>query len=194
MRKLILSLVALFLFTGFIQAQIGTQGTGVDQSTLGSVSPTSYPYTKISAQPGVVKICYTVPITLGKAASNYSNPFSIPPIYLGDSTKFIGIAWQSNDTCQLTIALQTKNYEYTGGSVTAGTWNTLATATALQASAGNDTLYQKYILPRGTIPSGNTDEVAGSYLGDIARLKVSFANATTVGNSGYLRVWVYLKK
>jgi hypothetical protein len=189
MKKLILSLCALFIFIGFIQAQT------LNVSSNESVTPSAtYPFTKFIDNATYKVVCYTIPVTLAKATNNYSNPFTIPSGYFGDSTKFISASWQSNDTVVATISLQVKNAELTGSSVTAGTWNTAATLVTNQTNAGNDTLYNKYILTRGTVPSGNTDEVACTKFGDIGRVLVTFTTPTTVGNSGYLRLWVYLKK
>ena len=187
MKRILISLIALIaliVFTGFIQAQ--------DVSSV--TNPTTQPFTKFIQYPNLKVIAYSIPLSLAKATTNYSLNGTIPATYLGDSTKVIGVAWQSDDTCQLTLSLQSKNGEFTGGSVTAAKWNTLATLVTNQLNAGNDTLYSKFVLPRGTVASGVTDQVAGAYIGDQLRVKAVFGNPTTVGNGGYLRIWVYLKK
>jgi hypothetical protein len=51
------------------------------------------------------------------------------------------------------------------------------------------------VFQRGAIAAGVTDAVTlAGKIGSEARLKVSFANGTTVGNSGQFRVWAVLPK
>ena len=137
----------------------------------------------------------SIPITLAKSASYYSTEFDIEPYLKHDSTSSImDVVWQSNDTVQATISLETKNTLVTSG--TAGAWNVLACALIYtQLNAGNDTIYARKIVERGSIASGVTDMVSlAGKIGNKARIKVTFTNPTTVGNSGTFRLWAYLVK
>lgn len=136
-----------------------------------------------------------IPISLAKSATNYSAQFNLDGYLPNDSTHFFPILWQSDDTVQVTVALQVQNSIAPAGSAYEGSWQTVATATSVQANAGNDTLYVKSIFQRGTIAPGVSDAVSMSgKVGNVGRLVVTFANPTTVGNSGHFRAWVYLPK
>lgn len=141
-------------------------------------------------------VAYNVPITLAKTGTNYSNPFSLDGYMPADSSHFIPVLWQSNDTVQVTVALQVRSTITTSlGATYKGSWQTAVTLTSVQANAGNDTLYVMNVVQRGTIAPAVTDmaTMAGK-IGNEARLVVTFANPTTVGNSGQFRVWAYLTK
>ncbi len=140
-------------------------------------------------------VAYDIPISLAKAATNYSSSFSLDGYLPFDSTSYFTVLWQSNDTVQVTVALQVRNPLAPSGSSYAGSWQTVATLTSVQANAGNDTLYAMNVFQRGAIAAGVTDAVTlAGKIGSEARLKVSFANGTTVGNSGQFRVWAVLPK
>ena len=140
-------------------------------------------------------ITYDIPISLSKATTNYSQSFSLDGYLPYDSTDYFTVAWQSNDTVQVTIALQVRNTLAPAGTSYLGSWQTVATLTTVQANAGNDTLYAMNVFQRGTIASGVTDAVSmAGKIGNEARLKVTFANPTTVGNGGQFRVWAILPK
>lgn len=143
-----------------------------------------------NAENGVDILYMPIDISLSKAATNYSWEIALPKYVAYDSSSYLAnVEWQSNDTVQATITLETKN------SIGSGSWTTAGTLVTNQLNAGNDTLYAKTILERGTIPSGVLDMVTlGSKLGDKMRVKVVFGNPTTVGNSGTFKLWVYLKK
>lgn len=138
-------------------------------------------------------VSFVVPISLGKAANNYSESFDLWGYTGLDSTSFFPVSWRSNDTVQVTIALQTRNPLSANNSLVDG-WVDAVVLTSVQANAGNDTLWTKYVMTRGHAPT-NTDLVTmGGKYGISGRLRVTFANPTTVGNGGNFRVWVYLKK
>lgn len=188
MKKLLISFIFLAL-VGISFGQVTQEG-----SNPAFTNPLTQPFTKVVVYPTVKVICYTIPISLAKATTNYSDYFSLGGYVVPDSTRFIAVTWQSNDTCQATISLSTKNAEI-NGTVTQGTWNNFYTLVTNQLNAGNDTLYTKYIQTRGSVASGVTDVgVSTGNFGDVGRIKVVFGNPTTVGNSGFLRIWVYLRK
>lgn len=146
---------------------------------------------------GMIK-SFSIPITLAKSSSAYySEEFDLEQFLKYDSTSSVAnILWQSNDTVQVTIALQVKN-TLKPGTTTAGSWQTACTisGTTPQANAGNDTLYTRKIVQRGSVASGVTDIISMSgKMGDKGRISVTFANPTTVGNSGTFRLWCYLVK
>jgi len=169
--KLISLLFVLFSFLGFAQS------TSITNTLQGKL------------------VTYDIPISLSKATTNYSTSFSLDGYLPYDSTDFFTVAWQSNDTVQVTIALQVMNTVGQLGASYQGSWQTVSTITTVQANAGNDTLYAMNVFQRGAIASGVTDAVTmAGKIGNLARLKVTFANPTTVGNSGQFRVWAYLPK
>ena len=140
-------------------------------------------------------VSYVVPITLAKSGTQYSDYFDLDGFLPRDTTKYIPVLWQCSDTTTLSLYLQVKNSVTSGVTAAVGSWYNAATLIYNQTNYGNDSLYVKNLMARGTVASGVTDMVSLSgYTGDRARIKVVFANPTTVGNSGYLRVWVYLKK
>lgn len=146
---------------------------------------------------GVVR-AFSIPITLAKSSSAYySDEFNLEEFLKYDSTSsVVDVLWQSNDTVQVTIALQVKN-SLAPPTTTAGSWQTAATlsGTTPQANAGNDTLYTRKVVQRGSVASGVTDIISMSgKIGTKARLSVTFAAPTTVGNSGTFRLWAYLVK
>ncbi len=171
MKKLLISLLLLFTVTfSFAQS------------------------TSITTEQGKL-VTLDIPLTLSKAATNYSTTFNLDGYLPYDSTHFFTVAWQSNDTVQVTIALQVQNSIAPLGSSYQGSWQTAATITSVQLNAGNDTLYSMNVFQRGAIAAGVTDAVSmAGKIGNQARIKVTFANPTTVGNGGQFRLWLYLPK
>jgi hypothetical protein len=139
-------------------------------------------------------VSFVVPISLTKSATNYSDAFSLDGYLPTDTLNYLPINWQSNDTVQVTIALQVKN-SFVPSGYTGGTWVDAAVVTTLQANAGNDTLHTKSLIIRGSVPAAITDLVSmAGRKGDTYRFRVTFANQATVGNSGTLRIWMPLKR
>jgi len=151
---------------------------------------------------------YLLPISLSKATTNYSGEIYLDGYLPFDSTTIGLLQWQSDDTCTFTVTLETKSitttnqsldgYVSPGGTLTAGQqggWRLAATFVTNQVNLGNDSLYSYSIMPRGSVASGVTDMVsmAGKW-GNKARIKVVFTNPTTVGNSGNLRMYLFLRK
>lgn len=146
-------------------------------------------------------VAYDIAISLAKATTNYSNKFDLVGFLPHDSLSVMPFLWMANDTCQLTITLQTRNSLVAGRSVVSGDWVDALAITTSQANAGNDTLYIKELIQRGTAPTGtNILSVAGK-IGNEGRIKVVFGAPTTVGNgttavgdAAYFRSWFFLKK
>jgi hypothetical protein len=189
MKKLFLSLF-LVCFSIGIFAQ--TEGSKTGQ---GGVDPTLSPFTLVSYTNVGKVVEYSIPLTLTKAATSYSEVFSLDGFTPQDSVKWIPVLWAANDTCQITsITIQAKSTVTPNGVVPTSQWFTFATPLATpQANGGNDTVYTKNVVLRGTVSATDEVSASGAY-GDKARIKVVFANPTTVGNGGYLRVWIYLRK
>lgn len=140
-------------------------------------------------------VTLNIPITLAKAASYYSDEFNLDGYLSYDSTNFFSVLWQSNDTVQVTITLEVRNTTIPSGTAYIGVWLSAVTIISVQANAGNDTLWVMNVVQRGAIKGGtdNLVTMAGK-IGNIARIKVAFANRTTVGNSGQFRLWAYLPR
>lgn len=140
------------------------------------------------------KVELNIPITLAKAATNYSEVFDLEEYLPYDSTSFFPVLWQCNDTAQITISLQVENTSRSSATYN-GSWTTVATFVTHQLNAGNDTLYVYNVFQRGNIASGVLESVSmGGKVGNKARIVVAFANGTTVGNSGQFRLWALLPK
>ncbi len=181
MKKLFLSILLLFATSVFAQV-----------TQYYHTSPTTKPFDQEIVTGNYKVIVYSLPITLGKAATNYSDVFDITGYLPVDSTHNCWVSWQANDTCQVSLSLLVGNSPVPAGATpTYATWATL-TATP-QQNAGNDTVYTKFVVPWSN-SSQTGIIVPGNYFGNMLKIKVAFANATTVGDNGYLRVWVYLKK
>lgn len=170
--------------------------------SLLAISFLSFAQTKESFAPNGNKVvAYDIAISLAKATTNYSSAFDLLGFLPHDSIKVMPFLWMANDTCQLTITLQTRNSFVAGRSVVAGDWTDAATITTSQANAGNDTLYVKELIQRGTAMSGSNQVSMAGKIGNEGRIKVVFGAPTTVGNgttavgdAAYFRSWLYLTK
>lgn len=167
---------------------------------VASLSFVTMAQTGVSVYNGGKVVSYGIALSLAKATTNYSSAFDLVEYTPHDSVTFMPFLWSANDTCQLTITLQVRN-AFTKGSVTPGDWTDAATITTTQANAGNDTLYIKELIQRGTAVSGSNQVTMGGKIGTEGRIKVVFGNPTTVGNgstvdgtTAYFRCWLYLKK
>lgn len=158
-----------------------------------TILPQGNAFREVDTKEGKI-VSFVLPITLAKSTTNYSDAFSLDGYLPYDSLHYLPVVWQSNDTVQVTIALQVKNSLVPSG-YTGGTWVDAAIITSVQANAGNDTLHTKSLIQRGTVPAALTDIVSmAGKVGTDWRSRVTFANPTTVGNSGTLRIWMPLKR